>query len=122
VSAAVNDPQRISQGPRRLEFLVAGRNRVLALASTALTVGRRSDIGQPPDVDLSRFNAEEQGVSRRHVVIRVEADQVTVADLDSRNGTRLNGAVLTANQDVRLRDGDELELGHFRVIVRFVFD
>lgn len=118
----MNDPQRLSQSPRRLEFLVAGRNRVLAMASTALTVGRRSDTGQPPDVDLSRFDAEEQGVSRRHVVIRVEADQVTVADLDSRNGTRLNGAVLTPHQDVRLRDGDELELGHFRVIVRFVFD
>jgi DNA-binding winged helix-turn-helix (wHTH) protein len=52
---------------------------------------------------------DRPGVSRRHALIRVEADQATLSDLDSKNGT------FVAGQQVKgptpLRDGDELRLG-----------
>jgi pSer/pThr/pTyr-binding forkhead associated (FHA) protein len=48
-------------------------------------------------------------VSRHHARIRVSRDGVTIDDLQSRNGTFLNGERLTAA--VPLADGDEIGLG-----------
>src|SRR5205085_7533935 len=46
-------------------------------------------------------------LSRRHARIFVEAGAAYLADLDSKNGTTVNGAPL-AGTIARLRDGDEL--------------
>ena len=66
-----------------------------------------------PDVDLSPFGAAEQGVSRRHAVIRRGEDTLTLVDLESTNGTFLNGQRLIPNQPRVLRDGDEIRMGRF---------
>jgi hypothetical protein len=42
-----------------------------------------------------------------------------VEDLDSTNGTRINGFSLEPRRRYRLRDGDELEFGHVQMILRF---
>ena len=56
------------------------------------TLGR-STKGQTiiPDIDLSPYNAYEAGVSRLHANINVLNSKVTIHDLGSANGTRLNG-------------------------------
>jgi hypothetical protein len=64
-----------------------------------------------PDLDLSPFGAAEQGVSRRHAVIRRGENTLTLTDLGSTNGTYLNGQRLTPNQPRVLRDGDEVRIG-----------
>jgi pSer/pThr/pTyr-binding forkhead associated (FHA) protein len=51
----------------------------------------------------------------------VQGGELFIRDLGSTNGTRLNGALLSPEQPVRLRDGDELELGQFRTVVRFIY-
>lgn len=63
------------------------------------------------DLDMSAFGAAEQGVSRRHAVIRRGEDTLTLMDLGSTNGTHLNGQRLTPNQPRVLRDGDEIRMG-----------
>jgi DNA-binding winged helix-turn-helix (wHTH) protein len=52
---------------------------------------------------------DRPGVSRRHALIRVEADQATLSDLDSKNGTFVAGRQVKG--PTPLRDGDELRLG-----------
>ncbi len=64
-----------------------------------------------PDVDFASFGAAEQGVSRRHAIIRRGEDTLTLIDLDSKNGTFLNGQRLVPRQPRVLRDGDEIRLG-----------
>jgi hypothetical protein len=64
-----------------------------------------------PDLDLSPFGAAEQGVSRRHALIRRGENTLTLIDLGSTNGTHLNGQRLTPNQPRVLRDGDEIRMG-----------
>lgn len=77
-----------------------------------LTIGRTATKAQTrPDLDLNRYGGFISGVSRQHLRITKDADILTVTDLDSRNGTYLNGVRLIPNQPRILRDGDELCLG-----------
>lgn len=77
-----------------------------------LLLGRSDAAGQhSPDLDLAPYGAAEQGVSRRHAMIRRGEDTLTLIDLESTNGTYLNGQRLLPNQPRVLRDGDEIRLG-----------
>jgi len=73
----------------------------------------RADAHSPivPDVDLTPYGATDQGVSRRHAVIRRGEDTLTLIDLGSTNGTHLNGQRLIPHQPRVLRDGDEIRMG-----------
>lgn len=86
------------------------------------TIGRISG-NQPilPDIDLSPFNAYEGGVSRLHATIRIKKNLVTVTDLGSANGTRINGKKINAHEPHTLANGDILTLGKFKaqVIIQF---
>ena len=81
-----------------------------------LTLGRCSE-NQPvlPDIDLSRFNAFENGVSRLHCVLSRIGAKTFVKDLGSSNGTTLNGIQLDANSDTAIKHGDILSLGKLTV-------
>ena len=61
---------------------------------------------------------EDEGISRRHLSLVRSGDDVFVEDLGSANGTALNGEPLAGT--ARLRDGDTLELGGFRLVLRIV--
>src|SRR5258708_4219719 len=50
-------------------------------------------------------------VSRQHAALIVEGGQVFVADLNSANGTFLNGQPLASGERRRLRAGDRISLG-----------
>ena len=71
-------------------------------------------------VDLTRFGAANFGVSRRHASVLIEAGDVFLVDLNSTNGTRLNGKAARPGQPYRLRDGDEIEFAHLRCTIRLL--
>ena len=73
--------------------------RTVLLTKSVTVIGRGADA----DVRL-----HDTGVSRAHLELRLEDDQVRLADMRSTNGTLLNG------QPVRsavLSDGDRIEVG-----------
>lgn len=72
-----------------------------------------------PDVDLTAYNAQHLGVSRRHAKLTRERATVMVQDLGSVNGTFLNGQKLMPYQPRVLRNEDELILG--RLVMRVSF-
>jgi adenylate cyclase len=55
-------------------------------------------------------------ISRRHARVRVSGDQLVAEDLDSRNGTRVNGEPLQGTRI--LRPGDTLTVGENTLAVR----
>jgi pSer/pThr/pTyr-binding forkhead associated (FHA) protein len=64
-----------------------------------------------------QLTIDDPHVSRRHVVLHVGTDQVTLEDLGSRNATLVNGAVVRGR--VNLLGGDTIQLGrHVITIVR----
>ncbi|GIW90002.1 MAG: hypothetical protein KatS3mg109_0434 [Pirellulaceae bacterium] len=50
--------------------------------------------GVIPDIDLGGLD-KDQVVSRRHAILRVVGEHVTIADCGSTNGTRVNGTKIT---------------------------
>jgi pSer/pThr/pTyr-binding forkhead associated (FHA) protein len=81
-----------------------------------LTIGRAVE-GQPilPDVDLSLYEAYAQGVSRLHAAIKIGSSGLSIHDLGSSNGTRVNGQKISAHVDFPLADGDIIALGRFKL-------
>jgi hypothetical protein len=100
--------------PWRLLLQVGSENKTTIgiQVKDTIHVGR-SDVehaedGIELDLDLAPYDALANGVSRLHARVTHE------------NGTRINGFQLTTKQRYRLRDGDELEFGRVRVVMRFV--
>lgn len=68
-----------------------------------------------PDVNLTPFGAYDAGVSRIHAELRVREDGIYVVDLDSANGTYVNGHRLEPQVPHRVGHGDILQLGQLRL-------
>ena len=80
------------------------------------TLGRIAE-GQNafPDIDLTSYRAYEKGVSRLHATIQVGDQQVTVMDLNSVNGTRINGLKIAPQEPHPISHGDILTLGKMKI-------
>src|SRR5574341_1710703 len=83
-----------------------------------VTLGR-GDLA-PDYYSLTPYNAEELGVSRRHVLLRPTDTKLYVTDLGSTNGTWCNDRSIGVNTPYSLSDGDLLRLGRLELIVRIV--
>lgn len=79
----------------------------------------RGDVG-PDFVSLSLFNADELGISRRHLLLRPTDTRLFVMDLGSTNGTWCNGRSIGVNTPHSLSDGDLLRVGNLELVVRIV--
>lgn len=97
--------------------------REVPLTTDEVLIGRRSDSkGIFPAIDLSE-PPSDPGVSRKHAVLRKEADGWVVIDQGSTNGTVVRSAVsaIKPGDAVRLHDGDHLHVGAWtRITLRRV--
>ena len=83
-----------------------------------ITLGRFDEHSSDhPDVDLTPCGAFEQGVSRLHAAIAWAHDDLTLTDLNSTNGTFLNGYRLLPFHARVLQPYDEICLGHMVIFV-----
>ncbi|HPD17166.1 MAG TPA: HD domain-containing protein [Planctomycetota bacterium] len=76
--------------------------------------GETLSIGRSGESDLQLLGL---GVSRFHCVVEEHADDVVVADLNSSNGTFVNGQRVKRQP---LRVGDEIEIGTIKLVVEAV--
>lgn len=80
----------------------------------------RGEVG--PDI-VPLFDAEDAdhlGVSRRHAALRPTKDKLYIVDLNSTNGTKLNGHSIGVNTPYSISNGDLLTLGRLDVICKIV--
>ena len=89
----------------------AGRIPTLALPASS---AHPTTLGRSIDCDCV---VENPSVSRRHAELRRVGERWLLRDLGSRNGTRLNGVLVTAEAEAR--PGDYVSLGplHYRLAV-----
>ena len=81
-----------------------------------LLLGRFGGDGDPQTLlDLAAFGGIENGVSRKHVMLRRLGPDIVAIDLGSTNGTWLNGVKLNPQQPVTLRSGDRLLLARLQL-------
>jgi hypothetical protein len=102
----------LASDPARPHAYVQTRTGVLiALDANTVVIGRK-DPNTPAevDLDLSRYDPNN-AISRRHACITREGRKYTIVDLNSTNGTRLNGTALMPGKKVALTSGDVIEFG-----------
>jgi two-component system cell cycle response regulator len=75
------------------------QGRMYTVDGRELVFGRGDDCGA---------RIEDASLSRKHARVRRTGDAFVIEDLDSTNGTGVNGNPITSH---RLRDGDRVELG-----------
>lgn len=68
-------------------------------------------------LDLTPFRGDEMGVSRNHLVMKLQDRKLSIIDQDSSNGTFLNGKVLEPNVSYTIMQGDEIMLGLLKIRV-----
>lgn len=81
----------------------------------------RGDASAPknPDVDLNPYGALDNGVSRTHAAIRRKDKSLMLVDLNSTNGTFINGQQIPPQQPRIIRDGDEIQFGKLIATIYF---
>lgn len=111
-------PAKTGDSPQVALILVDSDTAFELSGKNEYTLGRVTE-GQAglPDVDLSTYEAYAQGVSRQHAIIRISDDQVIILDLNSSNGTRINGQKVIPHVDYFIHDGDIVALGKLRIQV-----
>jgi len=106
----------VAAPPAALVIADTGTEIPLDFSKGEVLIGRADPVSRVfPDVDLTPHGGYEAGVSRKHCRIIKQGDQFFVEDLQSTNGTKLNGRFIPPNQPQPLKDGDTLELGVFKV-------
>ena len=83
-------------------------NEVYRLARYETLIGR----GDGSEIDLN-----DDQVSKRHCLIRVEGPVCTLQELGSLNGTQVNGRRMRNETALRLRHLDEIQIGATRLLV-----
>jgi hypothetical protein len=105
----LDTPPPIGKDPEPVGFLAILRDREIPLC-----VGENL-IGRAPEVTIT---IPSMKVSRHHARITVEGDAVLLEDLESKNGTFLNG--LRIQRATALNGGDLIGIGCFTETIRFV--
>lgn len=93
------------QPPSRRVCLLLDDREIVLLNGTNI-------VGRAPDATIQ---VDSPSVSRYHARIEVSGDETTLEDLGSKNGTRLDGSVVTS--PASLVDGSEIRLG--TVVLQF---
>jgi DNA-binding response OmpR family regulator len=108
--------------PWAIEIRAEGMPESLKLrVDQPIIIGRKDANGDyEPNVNLGPYGAEEQGVSRRHLQLHTDADALYATDLQSHNGTFINGARLEPDKPYALRQDDDLRLGRMKVELKVI--
>jgi ABC-type multidrug transport system ATPase subunit/ABC-type multidrug transport system permease subunit len=115
-SRALQAGDSIEIGSQRLRFLDGAETRVPSGELPVIGIqhvvfeGERLSIGRDPANDVV---LADPNVSRFHAEMVRDGDAIELADLGSRNGTRLDGAPVTTHA---LRTGNEIGIGPYRLV------
>src|SRR2546423_9672721 len=102
----------------RIEMLASGMMPRLIAIDGPLS-GRTFYLDEP-DISIGRLVSndiclEDPFVSRHHCVIRTEGTEYMIEDLNSANGTYVNGELIKASS---LKEGSVIQIGNSRFIFR----
>lgn len=84
-----------------------GKFETFSLVDNSISIGRSTGNTIPLETDT---------ISRYHVSITLEDQRVSITDMDSANGTYVDGVRIESNDPRELRGGEEIQIGHLRMI------
>ena len=101
-------------------FLLSMGEPIALRTEEEFVLGRAVEVTSEPVVDLTKFDGFAMGVSRRHAMIRVEGEKYMLTDLNSSNGTWLNGQRLVPAKSYELPTGAVIQLGRIKLVVSYI--
>lgn len=106
----------------RFTDVASGRyTEIVPTHNKPLLIGRsHKSLPMQPDVDLTPFLHEQHGVSRRHALIRWRDVRLEIQDLNSTNGTGINGFRFRPKATHEVRNCDIITLGRVKIKVLFM--
>jgi hypothetical protein len=113
----------LPQKQKTIALVLIDTNTVFTVSVADRILIGRGDIesNNKPDVDLMMHSGREKGVSRSHAALYRDDSLFSIMDLNSTNGTYLNGVRLLPDHHHYLRDGDEICLGKMLFHIHFVY-
>ena len=99
--------KRRAPDKRDAELISLDTNRVYPLSSNK----RELRIGRSKDNDII---VSDRWASRRHCLIEISSNGYIIRDLNSRNGTIINGEILRNGNYKELKNGDVIRVGNAR--------
>ena len=116
-------PERRSEGsapPSGLRLILSSGRVFEVSTAREISIGRRSRPADPEvTVDLQEYGGLEGGVSRYHAMIVTVKGVLYLRDLNSVNGTFLNGHRLRPIASYPVKDGDVITLGSLSLTVEY---
>ena len=97
-----------------------GTGRPFALTISALALGDRVGVTLGRSPANAEFIIDHEEVSREHIRLTCADGELYAEDLNTLNGTKVNGRLLNPREQVLLRDNDRLEMGPVAFTMRLV--
>jgi len=123
--SAIKEPEEILSEPEEMQTVLLTSRPVTTNCRklVSMTGGLEIPVGYFPFLigksrDMVDFCLNEPGVSRLHMKIEANGDGYSITDLNSTNGTRVDGRLLEANETCSLLLGSEVEIASRRFVFR----
>jgi hypothetical protein len=100
-------------------YLLDQANPIETRLDDEFIIGRLTGEKEDKVVDLSPYNANDLGVSRRHLMVRRAGKGYNVVDLFSTNGTWVNELTLLPQHPFAVKSGSQIRLGKMRIFLAF---
>lgn len=109
---------------RGVLFYIANESKPIVITGAdVIRIGRQSQTQDDQvTLDLNPYFGAELGVSRYHAEIVFNNNKYFIKDMGSTNGTWINGKKIHPYRQSPLKDADQLRLGHFTMLVKFVIN
>ena len=118
----IDDTARMESGdvPSQVYFVLPDGSEFAVNLSHDVVIGRQSRDDDPPvTIDLEDYDGHDLGVSRHHAMIKHVKDNLVLVDLDSINGTFVNGHRAMPLKRYNIGDGDTITIGRLTLELRF---
>ena len=98
-------------------FLLNSGDPIALSRDAEFVLGRGTGSKTEPIIDLTTFDGFAAGVSRRHAMVQAVANKYVLIDLNSSNGTWVNGERLLPTKPHDLPSGGVIQLGRLKLVV-----
>lgn len=113
-------PARLGKIREVLLLVETGLRRIELRNDVSYLLGRFSKSKPGSNhIDLDPFGARDKGVSRIHAQIHMANNRLYITDMESTNGTYVDGTQIAPNQQHQLRQGSNLILGRMNIQIMY---
>lgn len=119
---AIDHASREDSGnvPEQVYFVMPDGSEYTIDVTGDVVIGRQPRPDDPPvTLDLDEYDGHDLGVSRHHCMMKLLNGNLILVDLDSINGTFVNGHRAMPLKRYNVKDGDTITIGRLTVEVRY---